>query len=164
MEADVFSLPFRPESFDHLFVCFVLEHLDRPVDALVALRRLLRTGGTATVIEGDHGSAYFSPPSETADAAINALVRLQRQAGGDALIGRRLYPLVLQAGFGDVAVSPRMVHVDGSRPDLVDGFTERTFTVMVEGVRSPAIAAGLIDAATFDTGIAALRRTTRPTG
>ncbi len=27
---DVFHLPFEPESFDHLFVCFLLEHLARP--------------------------------------------------------------------------------------------------------------------------------------
>ena len=38
-------------------------------------------------------------------------------------------------------VSPRMVYVDGSRPDLIDGFTRKTFTAMVEGVRETAIAA-----------------------
>ena len=31
---DIFHLPFRPESFDHIFVCFVLEHLPQPVEAL----------------------------------------------------------------------------------------------------------------------------------
>src|SRR6202011_5371219 len=34
-QADIFALPFAPESFDHVFVCFVLEHLSRPVEALV---------------------------------------------------------------------------------------------------------------------------------
>ena len=27
-QADIFALPFSAESFDHLFVCFVLEHQD----------------------------------------------------------------------------------------------------------------------------------------
>jgi len=62
-QADLFALPFRAESFDHVFVCFVLEHLSRPVEALTILKRLLRSGGTITVIEGDHGSTYFYPPA-----------------------------------------------------------------------------------------------------
>ena len=60
-QADLFDLPFEAESFDHVFVCFVLEHLSQPVEALETLRGLLKPGGTITVIEGDHGSAYFHP-------------------------------------------------------------------------------------------------------
>jgi hypothetical protein len=52
---------------------------------------------------------------------------------------------MVEAGFDSVRVSPRMVHVDSSRPDLVDGFTRKTFTAMIEGIRDPAIAAGLIE-------------------
>src|SRR5674476_1541057 len=37
-QADIFHLPFPPESFDHVFVCFVLEHLAQPVAALRALK------------------------------------------------------------------------------------------------------------------------------
>src|SRR5215468_10616797 len=28
---DIFALPFAPASFDHVFLCFVLEHLARPL-------------------------------------------------------------------------------------------------------------------------------------
>ena len=90
--ADIFDLPFEAESFDHVFVCFVLEHLRRPVEALAILKRQLEPGGTITVIEGDHGSTYFYPESSAADAAIQCQVRLQRSAGGNALIGRQLHP------------------------------------------------------------------------
>lgn len=162
--ADLLNAPFAPETFDHVFICFVLEHLARPVDALVALRQLLKPGGTMTVIEGDHGSAYFSPRSSAAQDAIACLVRLQADAGGDSLIGRELYPLLRRSGFEDVRVSPRVVYVDGSRPEMIEGFTLRTFTAMVEGVREPAIAEGLIDADDFDRGVAALKRTASETG
>jgi hypothetical protein len=57
-----------------------------------------------------------------------------------------------------------MVYADWSRPDLVDGFTRKTFTAMVEGVRDAAINAGLVDAETFDAGIRALYRTAEPDG
>ena len=163
-QADIFKLPFPPQSFDHVFVCFVLEHLARPADALDALRSMLKPGGTVTVIEGDHGSAYFHPDSEHARKAIQCQVALQAKAGGDALIGRRLYPLLRQAGFGEVQVSPRMVYADASKPELVDGFTRKTFTAMIEAVRGPALEAGLITAACFDKGIADLYRTAEDGG
>jgi SAM-dependent methyltransferase len=163
-QGDIFALPFGAESFDHVFVCFVLEHLSRPVDALRVLQRLLRPGGSITVIEGDHGSAYFHPDSAAAQAAIQCQVELQRKAGGNALIGRQVYPLMVEAGLEAVHVSARMVYVDSSRPDLVDGFTRKTFTAMIEGVREPAIDAGLIDAHSFDVGVVDLHRTTEPDG
>ncbi len=163
-QADIFALPFNAESFDHVFVCFVLEHLSQPVEALAILNRLLRPGGTITVIEGDHGSTYFHPDSPAAQAAIQCQVKLQMEAGGNALIGRQLYPLMVEAGFDTVRVSPRMVYVDSSRPDLVDGFTRKTFTAMIEGIRESAIAAGLIEPETFDKGVKALHRTTGADG
>jgi ubiquinone/menaquinone biosynthesis C-methylase UbiE len=163
-QADIFDLSFDAESFDHVFVCFVLEHLPQPVQALEILRGLLRPGGTITVIEGDHGSAYFHPDSSVAQAAIQCLIDLQRDAGGDSLIGRRVYPLMVEAGFEDVSVSPRMVYVDSSLPELVEGFTLKTFTAMVGGVRGPAIAAGMTDAERFDAGIRDLERTAEADG
>jgi ubiquinone/menaquinone biosynthesis C-methylase UbiE len=162
--ANVFDLPFEAESFDHVFVCFVLEHLSKPLEALTILKNQLRHGGTITVIEGDHGSAYFHPNSPSAQAAIDCLVRLQRGAGGNALIGREIHPLLVNAGFEEVRVLPRVVYVDASRPDLVDGFTRKTFNAMIEGIREPAIASGLIDAGTFDAGVRDLHRTTAPDG
>ncbi|MCE5213080.1 MAG: class I SAM-dependent methyltransferase, partial [Deltaproteobacteria bacterium] len=77
-QADIFSLPYGLESFDHIFVCFVLEHLSRPVEALQTLKKYLKPDGTITVIEGDHGSAYFYPDSEAAHKAIRCQVELQR--------------------------------------------------------------------------------------
>jgi SAM-dependent methyltransferase len=163
-QADIFALPFDPASFDHVFVCFVLEHLSRPIEALEALRVLLKPGGTITVIEGDHGSAYFHPENDSAHRAIQCQVELQRAAGGNALIGRQLYPLLVQAGFDAVRVSPRMVYVDSSRPDLVDGFIRKTFTAMIEGVRESAIDVGIVESEVFDAGIRGLYRTTEEDG
>jgi SAM-dependent methyltransferase len=162
--ADIFGLPFEPGSFDHVFVCFVLEHLAQPVEALNALKDVLKPGGTITVIEGDHGSAYFHPDSAAAHEAIQCQVTLQREAGGDSLIGRQVYPLLAAAGFEDVSVSPRMVYVDASRPQLVDGFTRKTFTAMIEGVRESAVARGLIAAERFDEGVRDLYRTAEADG
>jgi SAM-dependent methyltransferase len=163
-QADLYALPFSPDSFDHVFVCFVLEHLSRPGPALEALRRVLRPAGTITVIEGDHGSTYFHPRSAHAQRAVDCLIELQARAGGDSLIGRSLYPRLVAAGFERVQVSPRMVYVDASRPQLVEGFTRRTFTAMVEAVGERAITEGLVDEASWRQGIRDLYRTAEPDG
>ena len=164
VQADVFALPFGPESFDHVFVCFVLEHLHNPLGALVVLHDLLREGGTITVIEGDHGSAFFHPDNPQAHEAIRSLVELQRLAGGDAFVGRRIYPLLSEAGFASVRVDPKLVYVDSSRADLVEGFTRRTFTAMIEGARESVIEAGLIEPGAFDAGVRALHRAAEDDG
>ncbi len=164
LQGDIFNLPFQPESFDHLFICFVLEHLSRPVEVLRILMNFVKPGGTITAIEGDHGSAYFYPDSAAAHKAISCQVELQRRAGGNAMIGRQLYPLLCQAGFLEVFVSPRMVYVDSSKPELVEGFTRRTFTAMIEGVRDAAVGAGIIEPEDFEEGVRDLYRTTEEDG
>jgi ubiquinone/menaquinone biosynthesis C-methylase UbiE len=163
-QADIFNLDFEPESFDHIFLCHVLEHLSQPVEAIKILKRLIKTGGTITVIEGDHGSAYFYPQSDNAHKAIQCQAELQSRAGGNALVGRELYPLLDKAGFDSIHVDPRMVYADSSKPALVSGFTKDTFTAMIEGIREAALDAEIIDAATFDAGVRDLHRTTGPDG
>lgn len=161
---DVFQLSFADEHFDHVFVCFLLEHVSYPERALTQLRRVLKPGGSLTVIEGDHGSAFFHPDSGAARRAIECLVDLQRQAGGDSLIGRRLYPLVSRNGFRNVTVSPRMVYADATQPAMVDGFTRKTFTAMVEGVGQQAIAQQLIEPEAWTRGVRDLYRTAEEDG
>lgn len=164
LQADLGALPFPDGCFDHAFVCFVLEHVPCVATVLAELRRVVKAGGSLTAIEGDHGSAFFHPDSAAARAAIRCQVELQRAADGDALIGRRLYPLLAGAGFAAIQVSPRMVYADASRPDLGDGFVRKTFTAMVAGVRTAALAGQLADAESFDAGIRALECTAEVDG
>jgi SAM-dependent methyltransferase len=161
---DIFDLSYGPELFDHVFVCFVLEHLPNPVKALVALKTMIRKGGTITVVEGDHGSVYFHPDSEYAHRAIRCQIELQKRAGGNACIGRELFPLLKEAGLDKIGVSPRMVYVDSSRPGLVEGFTKNTFTAMIEGIRDSAVDAGLMRPVDIDRGIKDLYRTAEADG
>jgi len=163
-QGDIFDLSFEPNSFDHVFVCFVLEHLAKPVDALTLLKEYIKPGGTITVIEGDHGSTYFHPDSLPAQRAIQCQVDLQKRSGGNANIGRELYPLLKSADFDCIKVSPRMVYVDASRPELVDGFTRKTFAAMIEGIREAAVDARMIESVEINRGIRDLYRTSEDDG
>ena len=131
---------------------------------MIILKRYLKKNGTITVIEGDHGSAYFYPDSEAAHKAIESQVELQRRAGGNANIGRALHPLLNQAGFRSVCVSPRMVYVDPAAATGGRIPSKKTVTAMIEGVRAEAIDAGIIGKNVFDKGIRDLYRTAEPDG
>ena len=158
-KADLFELPFGDEYFDHIFLSFVLEHIPNPIQALSKLKRVLKKNGTITLIEGDHGSAYFHPDSKAANKAIQCQVELQKQNGGDANIGRKLYPLLGQAGFEKIKVSARQVYVDDSNPKWVEGFTKNTFTAMIKGISEEAISKNLISIKELEKGIKDLNRT-----
>jgi ubiquinone/menaquinone biosynthesis C-methylase UbiE len=163
-QSDIFQLPYDDNSFDHLFLCFLLEHLPNPIEALLCLRRVLKRGGTITVIEGDHGSTYFHPESPGARKTIQCLVDIQAGMGGNALVGRQLYPLLKKSRYIDIRVSPRMIYVDSSKPDLVEGFTKNTFIAMVEGVKEQSMRSGLMEEEEWDQGIRDLYRTTGEDG
>lgn len=162
-QADVFRLPFPPASFDHVFVCFLLEHLRDPVLALRRLSDVLRPGGTITVIEGDHGSAFFHPDTPESRAVIRSLVDLQAGIGGNALIGRELAHLLPAAGFSQVAVTPVGVYADEHTPGSFEA-VRNIFIAMIEGVRTGAIGSGIIGEKAWDKGIADLYRTASPGG
>jgi ubiquinone/menaquinone biosynthesis C-methylase UbiE len=163
-QADIFHLPFEDETFDGVILCFVLEHLHDPIEALHSVKRVLKKGGVLMAIEGDHGSTFFYPESEDACAAINCQIQLQKQAGGNANIGRTLYPLFNATGLKEISVTPRMVYVDSSKPQLVEGFIKNTFTAMIEGVGKMSVERGLVDDQTFDKGIKDLYRTAASDG
>ncbi len=162
--ANLFDLRYEDGIFDHVFICFVLEHLKNPLDALLSAKRILKKKGTITVIEGDHGSSYFYPRSDEAMQAIKCLIDIQELLGGNSLIGREIYPLLNRAGFKNVSVSPRIVYVDSSKPDLVEGFTKNTFTAMVEGIRKQALELKMIDEKTWNKGIRDLYRAAEQEG
>jgi len=163
-QADIYNLPFTDGTFDSVIICFVLEHLHNPKEALEELKRVLKKEGTMIAIEGDHGSTFFYPDSKYAHSAIDCQIQLQKQSGGNSNIGRELYPLLKSIGLSDISVSPRMVYVDASRPQLVEGFIKNTFTAMIEGVGEKAIQNGIISSSTFEQGIKDLYRTAEPDG
>jgi hypothetical protein len=128
-----------------------------PVAALRSLLKVVRLGGSVTVIEGDHGSCYFHPTTDEAVQAWRCLIQVQADLGGDSLIGRRLHAVMTEAGVRDPVVSPRMVYADRSRPEVMDVFVAKTIIPMVEGVKQQALDRGYITSPTWEKGLADLR-------
>jgi len=157
-QENILELSFADETFDHIFVCFVLEHLEEPEKALQELKRVLKTNGSITVIEGDHGSCFWTPLTKDALTAWNALIKAQADLGHDSLIGRRLYPLLAEANFQIEDVSPRFVYADWSNPDLLDGVVNRIIVPMVHASENQILASKIIDKDIWENGLAELSK------
>lgn len=161
-QADIRNLSFQDARFDHVFVCFVLEHVADPVQVLVELRRVLKPGGTITVIEGDHGSCFWHPQTPESLAVWSGLIRAQQALGHDPLIGRTLFPLLRKAGFHVRQVAPRWVYGDAGNPSLLDGVVHKIIVPMVETARAAVLERGEMSEAAWVKGIADLSHSGYP--
>lgn len=157
-QADILKEPFPEASFDHLFLCFVLEHLPNHMQSLQKLIQVVKPGGTVTIIEGDHGSPLFFPDSEAARAVINCQSILQKRKGGNSNLGRELFPLMQELNLSDIKTTPHIVYTDQNYPQLRESFTKGTFIAMVSAVKEEALAENLITSVVWKEGIAALMR------
>ncbi|HEY5911352.1 MAG TPA: methyltransferase domain-containing protein [Verrucomicrobiae bacterium] len=153
---DITRLSFADETFDHIFVCFVLEHLHVPVAALMELKRVLKTGGTITVIEGDHGSCFWHPETPESIAAWKGLITAQRNIGHDPNIGRRLTPLLTEAGFELRTCEPAWLYADHLKPELRDGMVDHIIVPMVQSAEHQILADNLVPKEVYERGIADL--------
>jgi SAM-dependent methyltransferase len=152
-QEDILNHTMESGSFDHIFVCFILEHLEDPVQALKKMTALIRRGGTITVIEGDHGSGIWTPESNASRVAWDGLITSQRMLGHDPNIGRRIYPLMEEAGISIRGVEPRPVYADRSHPRLLDGVVNQIITPMVYSAEEHVLENNLVEPDIWKQGL-----------
>jgi len=158
-QADILDHPFEPESFDHIFVCFVLEHLADPLRALNKMKELLSPGGSITVIGGDHGSGFWTPETNAARKAWNGLIDSQQLLGHYPYVGRRLFPLLTKSGVTIKDVSPRAIYADQSQPILLDGVVNHIILPMVFSAEQQVLENKLVDPIHWKQGLEDIGRT-----
>ncbi len=125
--ADLFELQ-QPGGFDVVYAHQVLQHLARPVEALRAMRRLLRADGIIAVRDSDYGTCTWNPPDERLRRWLEVYHAVAARNGAEADAGRYLYGWLHQAGFSDVTLSGTTWTFPGygSVADWATSWAERT--------------------------------------
>ena len=152
-QGSIYDIPYPDEHFDHVFICFVLEHLDDPGAALQECKRVLKTGGTLTAIEGDHGSCFWHPETDESLLVWNALITAQRNLGHDPNIGRRLYPLLSATGLQVEDVAPRYIYGDFGKFTELQGMVHRIIVPMVMSSKEQILGDQLVTPEIWEKGI-----------
>jgi len=103
--ASIYNLPFPDETFDAVLLSEILEHVDRDVDALREVRRVLKPGGLAliTVPHADY-PFWWDPINKTLETLFDTHIGRGPLAGIWAFHVRLYTPetlreTVLEAGF-----------------------------------------------------------------
>jgi len=106
LEADARALPFEDESFDHVWMMWLLEHIFDPPSALREARRVLVSGGVITAIEVDYSTCRAEPLTPAMEALFRAMVQGMAASGwSDA--GSRLPGWLREAGFREIVEGER---------------------------------------------------------
>jgi SAM-dependent methyltransferase len=159
---DALRLPLRDGewgTFDLAHTRFLLEHLREPLPVVEAMSRAVRPGGRIILEDDDHDLMRLWPEPPGFTALWQAYQRSYERLGNDPVVGRRLVSLLVDAGaeparnafvfFGSCAGEAHFPH-----------YVENLIGV-INGARATVVGEGLLDAASFDAAIAALREWSR---
>jgi SAM-dependent methyltransferase len=111
-QADAHWLPFEDARFDVVYCRYLLEHVADPVRVLQEMRRILLPGGKVFVQENNVLANVLYPECPHFDRLWQRFAELQQLLGGDALIGKKLLPLLAEAEFRNIrlTIQPEVHH------------------------------------------------------
>ncbi|MHB1584740.1 MAG: methyltransferase domain-containing protein [Acidimicrobiales bacterium] len=102
---DLYRCGLADRAVDVVHAHQVLQHLSRPVDALVELRRVTRPGGTLAVRDGDYGAFAWAPADPLLSRWLDLYHGITARNGAEADAGRHLPGWVRAAGWRDPVVT-----------------------------------------------------------
>ncbi len=138
IHSDVLDTALSPREFDIVFCRFLLVHLQRPLDCLAEMERLLKPGGWLIAEECELSSGFTEPYSREYQQMLQSMVRIGLSINVDYDLGPKLPGMLRALGFERPQINvqqPTYMHGEEKR------FWEFTF---IEGAEK-AIASGRTD-------------------
>lgn len=124
--ANILELPYQDNSFDVVYMQALIVHIKNPMNAIREVHRVLKSEGQVLLREPIMDRAIIIPEEPLLLEAIELIQRAISSYGGDSSIGRKLWPLVNEAGFKDILISSKWGQPDSldEWPDFYEGWAK----------------------------------------
>lgn len=137
---DALHLPYADNEFDGGFVCWFLEHVQKPVEILREVHRVLKPGGVIYCSEVLNSSLFVHPYSPATLQYWFAFNDHQWNLHGDPFVGAKLANYLLASGFQSITTQAKIEFYDNRMPKRRAEFIEYWTSLLLSG------AAGLMEA------------------
>lgn len=113
VQAHVPDLPLPDDSVDFAVARMLFLHLSDPIDAALAIRRVLKPGGRLVIVDIDDGVfGTTHPPLNALPEVLVTIAHLKAARGGNRYIGRELPRILKASQFTDVQIDALVHHSD----------------------------------------------------
>ena len=117
--ANILDLPYPDNFFDIVYMQALIVHIRNPINAIREVHRVLKSKGLILLREPIMDRAVMSPEVPLLLEGFELIERAIRSYGGDPSIGRKLWPLLNEAGFKDIQISSSW-----EQPDSLDEWSD----------------------------------------
>lgn len=115
-QGDALHLPFRENTFDGAFLCWLLEHVQNPVSILSEARRVLKPNGVLYCNEVFNSTFYVHPYAPATLKYWFEFNDYQWSLKGDPFVGGKLANYLIEAGYQNISTKVLTHQYDNRMP------------------------------------------------
>jgi ubiquinone/menaquinone biosynthesis C-methylase UbiE len=131
MDAEHITLP--ENTFDSVYICWVLEHVKNPQKIIDGCFKVLKTGGKIVVSEVQNNNLYIVPKSDFVIEYWAKYNKLQEQMGGNPYVGVEVGNYLYNSGFKQIDIKSRTFLYDNNKPQKRNEMTDYWLELMLSG-------------------------------
>ena len=114
--ANAEELPFEDNSFDAIYICWVLEHVQNPQNIIDECYRVLKKDGIISITEVQNNNLWVIPKSDFLLNYWDKYNQIQLEMGGNPFVGIEIGNFIEKAGFIDNQVYAQTFLYDNNKP------------------------------------------------